>query len=160
MAILTQDRLKQVLRYNPDSGVFTRLLSVAQAKAGSQAGSQTSGYLAVRIDGTLHYCHRLAWFYMTGQMPAGQIDHINGVGTDNRWCNLRDVSRRTNQQNRQKHQANNSCGLLGVSRNKGRFMSRIVLESGDRYLGTFDTPQQAHEAYLTAKRQLHAGCTI
>lgn len=160
MAILTQDRLKQVLHYNPDLGSFTRLLSVAQAKCGSQAGSLTVGYLAVRIDGTLHYCHRLAWLYMTGQMPEGQIDHINGVRTDNRWCNLRDVSRRTNQQNRRKPQANNSLGLLGVYRNKGRFMSRIVLESGDHYLGTFDTPQQAHEAYLAAKRQLHAGCTI
>lgn len=160
MAELTQDRLKQVLSYDPASGDFTRILSVSQAKAGARAGCKTAGYLAVRIDGELHYCHRLAWLYMTGKWPQGQIDHINGDKMDNCWCNLRDVSRRINQQNRRAAQANNSVGMLGVYRNRGRYMARLTLEEGDKYLGTFDTAEQAHAAYLAAKRKLHAGCTI
>lgn len=157
---ITQARLKELLEYDPETGVFTRLTTVSQAKAGSAAGSLSAGYLAVRLDGKLYYCHRLAWLYMTGQWPRQHVDHINGRRTDNRWSNLRDVARRTNQQNMRHAFASNTTGLLGVSKNHKRFMANIGVPGGTRYLGTFDTPEEAHAAYLAAKRQFHEGCTI
>ena len=93
------------------------------------------------------------------------VDHINGNRGDNRLCNLRDVSRKINTQNRKSASINNSCGLLGVSEHKGvgksgRFVAGIYIEGKRKHLGVFDTAQQAHEAYLTAKRKYHEGCTI
>ena len=94
--MITQQRLKEVLNYNPDTGDFTWLNPTSfRVQVGDTAGyrhktQDGKEYIQTSIDGVKHYGHRLAWFYMTGEFPAGQIDHINGDGTDNRWSNLND----------------------------------------------------------------------
>lgn len=95
--------------------------------------------------------------------PIGlDIDHINGDGLNNRRANLRSVSNAVNAQNQRKPKSNNKNGFLGVSWHKqsGKWEAKIGTDGKRKYLGLFDDPSIAHEAYLTAKRNLHEGCTI
>lgn len=133
--------------------------------AGSIAGTRTrKGYIRIHFSGKLYAAHRLAWFYVHGDWPRQQIDHINGNRADNRIANLRDVSARVNSQNRKRANANNSNGLLGVSKRSGGrrgFAAQIRNPDGTmNYLGRFDTAEAAHVAYLTAKASLHEGSTV
>ena len=105
--------------------------------------------------------HRLAFLYQTGQWPARQVDHINGVRDDNRWSNLRESTNAQNSQNERRARSSNTVGFLGVSRHRsGRFRARIVVDGKERSLGLHDTPQIAHSAYLSAKRDIHPFSTI
>lgn len=104
--------------------------------------------------------HRLAWFIHHGRWPAEEIDHINMVRDDNRLANLREASHNDNQHNRQRARADNKLGILGVSTYRGRFKAQIEINGENRYLGLFDTAEQAHTAYLEAKRTHHKFCTI
>lgn len=105
--------------------------------------------------------HQVIWLYMTGELPKGRIDHINGNRADNRWENLRDVSANVNAQNRQKADKDAKIPLLGVDSDRpGRYRAKIVVNGKAKYLGRFPTPEMAHEVYLNAKRALHPGCTI
>jgi hypothetical protein len=160
--MLTQTRLKEVFDYDPAVGVFTRRLKQTGVKQGSTSGSLSKeGYLVTSVDGKLHKCHRLAWLYMTGLWPQGNIDHINGDKSDNRFENLRDVSHRQNIQNQRKAQrSNKSTGVLGTWKNGNGFAARITYNNSKIYLGTFKTLAEARAAYVEAKRALHAGCTI
>ena len=125
------------------------------------AAGNKLGYILISVDGRQYQAHRLAFLWMTGRLPSQMIDHINGDGKDNRWTNLREASPRVNVQNQRAARADNGLGLLGVYQNHKRFMARITThEKRNKYLGTFDTPEQAHEAYLAAKREYHEGCTI
>lgn len=161
---LTQQRVRELLNYDPETGEFTnRITRSSRAQAGATVGSlAVNGYVTIRIDHALHYAHRLAWLYMTGEWPTGDIDHRDGQRANNRWKNLRDVSRRTNQENRRQPQANNGTGLLGVCTDKrGRGVrAQIVVDGRQTYLGKFATPEEGHAAYVAAKRRLHAGCTL
>lgn len=161
-AILTQDRLRELLHYNPDTGVFTRLKARCSNLVGTQAGcvNKALGYVIVSVLGSPQYGHRLAWLYMTGQEPAGEVDHINGNKADNRWSNLRDVPKLVNMQNNRKARAHNATGLQGVRKSGSRWESMIGHQKRQHYLGSFATPEEAHAAYLEAKRRLHEGCTI
>lgn len=160
---LTAARLRDLLIYDDDTGAFTnRVTRHYRAKCGAGAGCvSVNGYVEIRIDGTLYYGHRLAWLYMTGEWPQYTIDHIDGGRINNRWTNLRDVSYQTNNQNLRVAQRGSATGLLGVTLSSvGRSVARIRAHGRQRQIGTFDTPMQAHEAYLAAKRVHHAGCTI
>ncbi len=100
--MLTQERLKDVLAYFPEAGVFVWKQRVAdRIKVGDTAGSRhnKTGYLRIRLDGKEYLSHRLAWFYSTGVWPV-EIDHINRNQLDNRIDNLRDVSHSVNINNR------------------------------------------------------------
>lgn len=163
MTILTQARLKELLIYCPDTGVFTWTSARGRSKPGEVAGTLLAkGYIQVKLDRRKFRAHRLAFLWMTGELPPDdmEVDHINGRRDDNRWLNLRIVPRATNQQNRRKAHANNSTGFLGVSPNRSRYAARIGVNDVYRHLGTFDTPEEAHAAYVAAKRAEHAGCTI
>lgn len=161
---LSSELLRQVIHYEPETGVFTRIKASWSRPdtTGVVANKGNSiGYRQISINGIQYQEHRLAWLYMTGSWPMGQIDHLNGDGKDNRWSNLRDVCPRTNAENQRKARSDNGLGILGVYPNKKRFMAKISYGGKKNvYLGTFDTPKQAHEAYLEAKRKYHAGCTI
>jgi hypothetical protein len=97
-----------------------------------------------------------------GEWPAQQIDHINMNRTDNRIANLRSVSPRVNSENRRTAQSQNLVGLRGVSWRDHckKWRSRITVHGVEHRLGQFDTAEDAHAAYLEAKRRLHEGCTI
>jgi hypothetical protein len=159
---LTQYRLRELLNYNPETGVFTWLTKTARRiHIGDIAGCKTTkGYLVVSIDYRLYFAHRLAFLYMTGASPNSQIDHIDGNRANNRFENLRDVSRSVNLQNTKRASKNNKTGLLGVGRCANRFRSTIQVSGKPLHLGMFATPELAHAAYIEAKRIHHVGCTI
>lgn len=158
---ITAEEVRRLLNYDPDTGVFTRLVNRHRFKSGSTAGTISSeGYVCIKMHRTTHKAHRLAFLVMNGSFPEGQVDHINGDRSDNRWSNLRDVSFNGNVHNQRKAQRSNKSGLLGVSPNNTRWKATISCNGEYHYLGTFDTPEQAHQAYVTAKRSLHSTCTI
>jgi hypothetical protein len=119
-----------------------------------------SGYRYIHVNGKKRLCLRLAFLWMTGSFPKAQVDHINGVRNDNRWDNLREATRSFNIQNQRRAHSRNRLGVLGVEQVGKRFVSRIWVDNKAEYLGTFDTAEAAHGAYLSAKRKLHPGCTI
>ena len=152
--MITNERLSEALAYCRETGQFTW-------PDGRRAGCIKAGkYVVIRIDGKLHYAHRLAWQAANGTPPGGVIDHINGNGLDNRLCNLRCVSTRINSQNRRTPGRETASGLLGVQRNHGGWQALIQTEEGRISLGTYKSKEEAYSAYLTAKRVHHEGCTI
>ena len=158
---LTQTVAQQFFSYDPDEGVLRwRVSRRAQSQAGDIAGSMSNGARQVEFFGRAYLAHRIIWLYMTGSWPKQMIDHINGVRDDNRWCNLRDVSRTVNENNRREPGAHNSSGFLGVTKHRNRWRAQIKANGRNNVLGVFDTPEEAHEAYVQAKRRLHEGCTI
>lgn len=159
--IVSAQQLRELLDYNADTGVFTRLVSVSsRAQGGDVAGCKSNGYIVIRIFGKSRYAHRLAWLHVHGEWPVGHIDHMDGCGTNNRIANLRDVTHSTNMQNMIRATIRSTNGFLGVMRSRKRWEARILVDGKRRYLGQFDTPELAHAAYLEAKRRLHEGCTI
>ena len=153
---LTQERLQFLLSYDPETGEFKFLVSRGGRMSGSVAGYiQRDGYSKIRIDNYGHVAHRLAWLYVTGAFPTGELDHINGVRSDNRFSNLRDVSHTENQRNCGLA-SNNTSGYRGVCFHKQmqRWMARVHVNDKKIYLGLFDTPEDAHAAYAIAAAEL------
>ena len=149
------------LNYDPETGIFTWASQRAQMAAGSVAGFVAwNGYRLINFEGRQHRAHRIAWLFMTGSWPPADIDHINGNRDDNRWINLRAVTRSVNLQNQRRARSHNKLGFLGVQSNHERFMARIKVDGKEIYLGTFDTPELAYAAYLSAKRELRPGNTL
>ena len=159
---LTAQRLRELLDYDPKSGLFIRKTNAAWGtRVGDVAGGiNNEGYINIRLDGVLHKAHRLAWLYTHGEWPSGMIDHMNGDRADNRINNLRVVLRAANMQNQRVAQKSNRLGFLGVTRHGRKFRAHLSVAKKNVYLGLFDTPELAHAAYLDAKRRLHPGCTI
>ena len=160
--MLTAEQLRDLLHYDPETGQFTWKDSVKGRMAGQRAGCLFDrGYRRVRVNYRFYAEHRLVWLYVTGEWPRHQIDHINGQRDDNRIANLRDVCRSTNAQNQRKAVTGSATGVLGVQRGyKGQFNAYISDSGRSRYLGTYPTPEEAHKAYLVAKRAIHPGCTL
>lgn len=164
-AELTLDRLRDVLAYDESTGVFTwKKVSAGTRIESGFAGAKAIGgrYTSITVDQRHYLSHRLAWFYFYGKWPDGEIDHIDGCGTNNRIENLRDVSHSVNMQNVRKKTARNKSGsLMGVSVSlAGGITSAITVNGKSYHLGTFETEMAAHDAYLDAKRSMHEGCTI
>ena len=161
--MLTQERLKQLLHYNPETGVFTRAVRYsARYLAGQPVGAKDSkGYLQTVVDGKTIRLHRLAWFYMHGQWPEGEIDHQDGNKRNNIFSNLRNVSDAGNSQNMRRPYRNNKTGFLGVClfRN-GQYVASITVGGKGRHLGYFESAEAAHHAYLEAKRKFHPTSTL
>jgi len=157
---MINQQIKEILHYSSDTGKITWLISPKHTtiKVGDRAGcfNKTTGYRSIRVNGKLYQEHRLAWLLHYGYLPAKDIDHRNGIKTDNRIDNLREATDAENQQNRGKRK-DNSSGYTGVSFHKptGKWLSQIA-KNGKKYnLGYYDTPELAHEAYLKAKAELH-----
>ncbi len=162
---MTAENLRELLDYDASTGIFTWKQNDGQRTkrlSGSRAGNcRDSGYRKIKIGGKLYAEHRLAWLYVTGKWPDGCIDHIDGVRDHNSWSNLRDVSRSVNSQNQRFAQKHNTTVTLGVSAYGTRFKASFRLPMGGQMkLGVFKTAEDAHCAYLSAKRALHNGCTI
>lgn len=98
---LTAESLRELLHYDPQTGIFTWRVTRGNLKACSRAGSmKEDGYIRVCIGERRYHAHRLAWLYVTGDWPVEEIDHINRNKADNRFTNLRPATRSTNEQNR------------------------------------------------------------
>lgn len=159
MNALTQEYLRAVLHYNPETGIFTWRQGRRGARRGRPAGCKlTEGYIQITIDGEKLSAHRLAFLYVDGALPVGEVDHINGMRTDNRFSNLRIADRSLNMQN--KRAGWGSLGMLGVCKSRDKFRAAIFYSGSTKHIGTFATPEEAHAAYIEAKRRLHKGCTI
>jgi len=156
---LTQDRLKQLLDYDPDTGAFTRIgASRPQTmhwaskplgfikRGGTGAGG---GYHMMCVDGRTYRAHRLAWLYVTGEWPEADVDHINGDRADNIWRNLRAASRSQNLQNMGKRRDNIS-GIKGVSFDaaRGLWKAQICVNGRRIFIGRFGDKEGAASAYL------------
>lgn len=154
--------LRRILHYNKKTGEFTnRITRHSRAVAGTVAGAyKTGGYLQIQILNSVYLSHRLAWFYVYGEWPVGQIDHINGTRDDNRLCNLRVVTPQQNKQNQRKAQANNKSGFLGVTKVVKKWRANIGIGDAKVHLGYFSSPEKAHAAYVKAKRENHETCSI
>jgi hypothetical protein len=154
MTELTAQRLREVVEYNAETGVFTRRVKRGKWPAGAVVGTAHSrGYWVITVDGKIHKAHRLAWLYVYGVWPASEIDHINRIKTDNRIANLREASRSQNTMNRANARTDNKLGVLGVSQVGSRFIARIVLDGEQKYLGMHRTIEAASLAYTSAKQE-------
>ena len=162
--MLTASRLREVAIYDPETGIFTSRLRRYKHAVGEVMGCPSpTGYWQMGIDGQTYRAHRLVWLYVHGEWPAGQIDHINGVRSDNRLCNLRESTATMNPQNKRKaHRNNLSTGILGVTRLKpsGLYKAQIQVDRRRIHIGVFDTAEAAHIAYVAKKRELHPFGTL
>jgi hypothetical protein len=158
-ADLTAQRLRELLDYNPETGAFTHCVPAGRwgrIKAGSVAGNvDAKGYWVVHVDGLSYKAHRLAWLSVHGVWPSGQIDHIDGRKTNNAIANLREASQGENSQNQREAKKNNLSGFLGVAKRGDVYQARITINGKTNCLGYFDTPELAHDAYLSAKKDMH-----
>jgi len=156
------EKLKTLLSYSPETGCFTwrvrRNASGGPVTPGDQAGHlRDNGYTIIGIDGKIYRAHRLAWLYHYGVEPPKLIDHINGNRSDNRICNLREVTVSQNAQNTYKPHRDSRTGKLGVTQSKetGSFLAHISVGGRTRHLGSFKTAEAAADAYQSAKSELH-----
>lgn len=149
-------RLLATYDVNLDSGVITHRLSRGGSLAGMEAGSTNQdGYRRIRFEKKFFVVHRVIWLVATGDWPENQIDHINGIRTDNRLINLRPANNSQNQQNKLT-KLNGKAGLRGVSLlPNGRYKARIKVDRRYIFLGSYDTAESAHEAYLEGKKIYH-----
>ena len=156
---LTQERVKILLTYDPETGIFVwNADGINQVKAGRIAGTPHEGYVRICVDANRYTAHRLAWLYQTGAWPANVIDHINGRRNDNTWTNLRDVFQRENLENQYyaSHckKTPGGLGVFPVSKSKS-FRAQIRIRGRLKHIGTFKTPELASAAYWAEKRIHH-----
>jgi len=155
---MTAQALRQIVSYDPATGLLVRIKACGRRfPAGSAVGSvDPRGYVDAQIQGCRDYAHRFIWLYVTGAWPEDEIDHRNGVKSDNRWANLREATGVLNQQNKRHAQSNSSTGLRGVLvSSPGRYCARIRVNGVNKHLGSYPTPEAAHAAYIKAKAELH-----
>lgn len=156
--MLTQERLKELVNYDPTSGEFTWKIGRKKASQSSTCGRIDShGYKVIGIDYSKYRACRLAFLYMDGKFPDDQVDHINRDKKDDRWCNLRNVTSIENNQNTIK-KSNNTSGYKGVSWSKksNKWLAQICFKGKRHYLGHFDNPENASTAYKQAASKLHS----
>jgi len=157
---ITPQRLREVLDYNPETGVFTWLVNRKGngARIGKLATAKNkSGYGVIAIDHVRYRAHRLAWLYVHGSWPSNFVDHINGDRADNRIVNLREATNAENLQNMRKARRDSSHGFLGVTRHSvnDSWVAQICAAGKRFHLGSFKTVEEARAAYLGAKKVLH-----
>ena len=154
--MLTQARLKELLSYDPLTGLFTNLKSGKGRKpVGTVVGSFTpDGYYTSMIDGKNYLHHRLAWFYTHGVFPPHDTDHRDGDRGNNRLKNIRPATRAENCQNAALR-SDNQSGSTGVWQVGGRWRARTSVRGVHHHLGYFPAKCDAEAACLEAKARLH-----
>ena len=149
--LISIQRLKELLNYDPDTGEFTWRVGKRGLYAGDIAGCIAKHhYRVIRLDNKLYYAHRLAFFWSTGRWPK-YVDHKNRCTLDNRFSNLREASMSENLMNARRPR-NNTTGYKGVwfDKNVGRYRAEV---SGDHIPGFFVTAKEAHEAYMVEAKK-------
>lgn len=150
--------LRDVLDYDKSTGEFKWKKKRKGVKTGVVLGCDNGfGYKRITVSNVSYYAHRLAWFYMHGYFPENQIDHINGIRSDNRIENLREATGSQNEQNKYKAMSNSKSKVLGVSWHKKakKWQVHICTCRKREYIGLFSNIDDAKEAYLAAKKQKH-----
>ncbi|AZV02301.1 putative homing endonuclease [Pectobacterium phage Arno18] len=155
--MLTQEVLKTLLSYDPETGSFKWLSGGRRRVLGAEAGYlRKDGYVHIGVAGSLYLAHRLAWLYMTGSFPILKIDHKNGICSDTRWSNLRLATSSQNSCN-SRLAASNTSGVKGICwHNKShRWIARVGYR-GKRYLvGYFDSLPEAQAATIYFREVMH-----
>lgn len=153
---LTQERLRSLVHYNPETGIFTWLVSSRQNKAGDQVeGPDGGGYLCMVIEGERYLAHRMAFFYMEGYFPENTVDHINRIKIDNRWKNLREATMQCQLRNSSVRKDSFS-GIKGVVWNRFRrkWMASIGVDGESKHLGLFSDKLEAAYYRFSAEQCL------
>ena len=154
MSELTQEQLKQLLTYDSETGCFIR---ISGKRAGKNAVTPTgAGYFQIRVNGKTYLAHRVAWLYVYGKFPSTDIDHINGIGTDNRIINLRECTSTENKFNVGVRRSNTS-GFKGVSwfARDSKWVAHIRINGRSTNLGYFPTAELASNAYQLKAKEVH-----
>lgn len=157
-SILTQSRLKEMLSYDPDTGLFRYAKARPRVRVGNVAGHQHKGhgYIQIKLDDRLYLAHRLAWLYVHGDWPTDQLDHIDRDRVNNRIANLREVDNARNAQNCGLQQNNKSGGKdVCWYKRKSRWMVRITIDGERKFLGYFADHNDALTARLNAEKVYH-----
>lgn len=150
--MISREYLQQLYQYDPKTGIWSRARNYGRWKKCAAVGTVTRyGYVYLKIDGHGFMAHRLAWLYMTGNWPNGDIDHINGDRADNRWSNLREATRKQNAANSKKRK---SHGIKGVHLISGKWVALIYRNGRNERLGSFDTMEEAAAARRVAAEQI------
>lgn len=162
--MLSFERASELLRYDDNTGQLIRKVATSNSvKVGDTAGYVgKNGYVYLHVDGKCYLAHRVVWLLKYRRWPQANIDHINGVKTDNRAQNLRCVTAAINNQNKRKATKGNTSGLLGVSwmTRAKKWRAQIQVDGKITYLGLFTSRDDASNAYISAKKLLHPGYVI
>lgn len=148
--MITQEYLKSILNYDPNTGYFTWKVRLANATLidGDAGWSNKDGYTEIQIQGKSYRAGRLAWLYMTGKWPKDEIDHKDLNKSNDKWENLREADRNQNLYNLPTYK-NNLLGVKGVGfhRASGKFRARISVDGKHKNLGLFNSIEEAKAAY-------------
>lgn len=152
---LTAERLRALLNYDPESGVFTMRVRTRYRRVGDVATKPQLNGSTIYLEGETYKSNRLAWLYMTGGWPAGVVDHRDRNSHNDAWRNLRDVTGEQNAWNRGMHRGNTSgyTGVVYVKRRK-KWAAQIRIKGKNKELGVYATPEEAHTAYLKKAKEL------
>ena len=154
----TIDRLRELISYDPIIGdMFWKTQHTNRIVVGQKInGKMKLGHLRVGINRKRYLAHRIAWFHYYGKWPTKNLDHKDGNAGNNAIDNLRECTQAQNLWNRNV-QCNNLVSLKGVSRDnrRGTWFSRICVKGKIHFLGKFNTPEEAHQAYIKAAKKLH-----
>jgi len=157
--VITQSELKEILNYDVDTGVFTRI------STGMAYNKPRARYVRISLKCKRYLAHRLAWLYVFGDWPLGVIDHINGIGTDNSIKNLRDVSMGVNLKNK-KNYKNSWSGFAGVRwiEEGNKWRARLGVDGGQVNIGSFECKIDAIASVIRARKEYcfhenHGGAT-
>jgi len=152
---ITQSELKELMIYDVSTGIFKYKTLRSGIRKDLIAGSlQNNGYHYIQICGRKYFAHRLAFLYVVGRWPADQVDHINDIKNDNRWCNLRDCTGSQNQANKS-IQRNNTSGYKGVHKVGNRWRALIYYAGCKISLGNFSCKHTAAKQYNDAATKYH-----
>lgn len=149
---LTKNAVERLLDYNPETGRFVWKINTKGARAGREAGVIVrDGYRRISINRRHYFAHCIAMLLMTGEWPTTEIDHIDGIPSNNTWTNLRMASRKQNGRNR-KINRNNTSGFKGVSWSSkaAKWQTGIMVDGRSIYLGSYWDIRNAAAAYNKA----------
>ena len=155
--MITQERLKELFDYNPETGKFIRKVSKGNTAIGDEGGSENGeGYLQIMIDGRVYQAHRLVFLWETGLFPKSLVDHKDGNGSNNRRDNLRVASRSNNCLN-SKRSASNTSGAKGVSFHKQtqKYRVQVTIKGKQQYFGGYDNLELADLVATEARNKYH-----
>jgi hypothetical protein len=151
-SLLNQELLKELVNYDPNTGVFAWKKIRPGVSSSKKFGSlKPSGYIVVLINKKLYRLHRLAWLYMTGEWPENEIDHINGNKADNRFCNIRKATKAENNWNK-KVRKDSTTGVKNVLYYP-KYQSYYVRITANKIAHSFGPFKTKDQAALVAKEK-------